>query len=185
DAGQVAALIILGGNPVFDAPADIPFERSLPRVAFTAHLSLYEAETSARCRWHLPQAHYLESWSDPRASDGTATIVQPLITPLYGGKTAHEIVAALLGQSGRSPYEIVRDYWRRQSRGDFETFWRKSLHDGVIEGTAFPAKTVNVKSAASFESQLPGSAAKNPEPKNKDVLEVIFRPDPTVFDGRF
>src|SRR5581483_11511301 len=185
DAGQVAALIILGGNPVFDAPADIPFERSLPRVAFTAHLSLYEDETSARCRWHLPQAHYLESWSDTRASDGTATIVQPLITPLYGGKTAHEIVAALLGQSGRSAYEIVRDYWRRQSRGDFETFWRKSLHDGVIEGTAFPAKTVNVKSAASFESQLPGSAAKNPEPKNKDVLEVIFRPDPTVFDGRF
>jgi molybdopterin-containing oxidoreductase family iron-sulfur binding subunit len=184
-AGQVAALIIIGGNPVFDAPADIPFERALPRVAFTVHLSVYNDETSARCRWHLPEAHYLESWSDTRAADGTATIVQPLIAPLYGGKTAHEIVAALLGQSGRSGYEIVRDYWRRQSRGDFETLWRKSLHDGVIEGTAFPAKTVKVKSGASFESQLPGSSAKSAETEDKEALEIIFRPDPTIFDGRF
>ena len=185
DAGKVASLIILGGNPVFDSPADIPFERSLPRVAFTLHLSLYDDETSARCRWHLPEAHYLESWSDARASDGTATIVQPLIAPLYGGKTAHELVAALLGQAGRSSYEIVRDYWRRQSRGDFETFWRKSLHDGVVEGTAFPPKTMNVKAGANFEAQLPGSSAKSAEAENQTALEIVFLPDPTIFDGRF
>src|SRR5262249_1323157 len=185
DAGQVASLIILGGHPVFDAPADIPFERSFPPVGFTVHLGPYDDETSARCRWHLPEAHYLESWSDARASDGTATIVQPLIAPLYSGKTAHEIVAVLLGQSGRSGHEIVRDYWRRQSRGEFETFWRKSLHDGVVDGTAFPAKTVNVRSGAKFESQLPGSSAKSAEPENKEVLEIVFRPAPTIFDGRF
>src|ERR1051326_1903914 len=185
DAGKVTSLIILGGNPVFDSPADIPFERSLPRVAFTLHLSLYDDETSARCRWHLPEAHYLESWSDVRASDGTATIVQPLIAPLYGGKTAHELVAALLGQAGRSSYEIVRDYWRRQSRGDFETFWRKSLHDGVVEGTAFPPKTMNVKAGANFEAQLPGSSAKSAEAENQTALEIFFLPDPTIFDGRF
>ncbi|HEY1265865.1 MAG TPA: TAT-variant-translocated molybdopterin oxidoreductase [Candidatus Binatia bacterium] len=183
--GQVATLIVIGGNPVFDAPADVPFERALPRVAFTVHLSVYDDETSARCRWHLPAAHYLESWSDTRAADGTATIVQPLIAPLYGGKTAHEIVAALLGQSGRSGYEIVREYWRRQSRGDFETSWRKSLHDGVIEGTAFPVKTVKVKSGANFESQLPGNPAKSADAENQEALEIIFRPDPTIFDGRF
>jgi MoCo/4Fe-4S cofactor protein with predicted Tat translocation signal len=186
EAGQVATLIIIGGNPVFTAPADIPFDRLLSRVAFSVHLSLYDDETSARCRWHLPEAHYLESWSDTRASDGTATIVQPLIAPLYGGKSAHELLAAVNGQPGRSGYEIVRGYWQRQSRGDFESFWRKSLHDGVVEGTAFVAK--NVKASAfkldpSSKTQV--SETEDSKLNTQNSLEVVFRPDPTIFDGRF
>jgi molybdopterin-containing oxidoreductase family iron-sulfur binding subunit len=155
-------------------------ERLFSRVAFSVHLGLYDDETSARCQWHVPEAHYLESWSDTRASDGTAAIVQPLIAPLYGGKSAHDFIAAMMGQSGRSGYEIVRDYWRRQSRGkDFESFWRKSLHDGVIEGTAFPAKTLKV-SGSKFQVS---SDRRTPESQNS--LEIIFRPDPTIFDGRY
>jgi len=187
EAGQVSTLIIIGGNPVFTAPADIPFERLLSRVAFSVHMSLYDDETSARCGWHVPEAHYLESWSDARASDGTATIVQPLIAPLYGAKSAHELLAAVRGQAGRSGYEIVRDYWRRESRGDFERFWRKSLHDGVVEGTAFPAKSVKIVSG--FKSQVssppPAPETHNSKLNIQNSLEIIFRPDPTIFDGRF
>ena len=183
EAGQVAVLVILGGNPVFSAPADLRLERLFSRIAFCVHLSLYDDETSARCQWHVPEAHYLESWSDTRASDGTATIVQPLIAPLYGGKSAHELIAAMIGQSGRNGYEIVRDYWRRQSRGkDFESFWRKSLHDGIIEGTALPAKTVKV-SGSKF--QFSDSVTRDQKPETGNSLEIVFRPDPTIFDGRY
>ncbi|HTM06821.1 MAG TPA: TAT-variant-translocated molybdopterin oxidoreductase [Verrucomicrobiae bacterium] len=185
EAGQVSVLMIIGGNPVFTAPADIRFDRLLSRVAFSVHLSLYDDETSASCRWHVPEAHYLEAWSDTRASNGTATIVQPLIAPLYGGKSAHELLSAVRGQPGRPGYEIVRDYWQRQSRGDFESFWRKSLHDGVIEGTAFAAKAVKAKPVSSPESQAGNSPATNKNAETRESLEIIFRPDPTIFDGRF
>jgi anaerobic selenocysteine-containing dehydrogenase len=98
EAGAVQTLIVLGGNPAYTAPADAQFGARLARVPFTVHLSLYENETSALCRWRVPEAHYLESWSDVRAFDGSASIIQPLIAPLYGGRTAHELVSALLGR---------------------------------------------------------------------------------------
>ena len=137
-------LIIIGGNPVYSAPADFEFASLLVKSNFTVQLSPYDDETSALCHWHVPEAHYLESWSDVRAFDGTATIIQPLIAPLYGGRTAHELLSVLLGEPERTSYEIVRDYWRQQSKvaTDFERFWRKSLHDGVVAGTAAPTKQV-------------------------------------------
>ncbi|HEY6050854.1 MAG TPA: TAT-variant-translocated molybdopterin oxidoreductase, partial [Thermoanaerobaculia bacterium] len=93
DAGRVRTLVILGGNPVFDAPADLRFGERLAKVPLRVHLSPYFDETSVACHWHIPQAHFLESWSDARAIDGTASIVQPLIAPLYGGRSAHEVLA--------------------------------------------------------------------------------------------
>jgi molybdopterin-containing oxidoreductase family iron-sulfur binding subunit len=112
--GRVEALIILGGNPAYTSPADLDFARTLSKVPFKARLGLYFDETSELCDWHLPEAHYLEAWSDARAFDGTASLAQPLIEPLYGGRSAHEVVALLTGQPLRPGYEIVRDYWRSQ-----------------------------------------------------------------------
>ena len=111
DAGRVILLVIIGGNPVYTAPADLQFGERLGKVGLRIHLSLYDDETSALCHWHVPEAHYLESWSDARAYDGTVSIVQPLIAPLYAGKSAHELLAALTDQSERSSYDIVREYW--------------------------------------------------------------------------
>ena len=194
DANLVQLLIIIGGNPVYTAPVDLNLASRLVKSNLSVHLSPYEDETSALCHWHIPEAHYLESWSDVRAYDGTATVIQPLIAPLYGGRTAHEIVAALMGQPGRSSYDIVRDYWQQQSRAkDFELFWRTALHDGVVAGSAFSPKPVRLKASSSFESRVeaglkPASTKpeiRNPKPATGNSLDIIFRPDPTIFDGRF
>ena len=112
-AGTVEFLLILGGNPVYTAPSDLNFAAAMERVPQRAHLSLYEDETSALCHWHIPEAHFLESWSDVRSDDGTASIIQPLIAPLYNGKTAHEVVAAIADRE-RPGYEIVREFWARE-----------------------------------------------------------------------
>ncbi len=179
EAGRVEVLVILGGNPAFTSPADIPFVECLSKVRFRVHLSLYDDETSARCDWHIPEAHYLESWGDARAYDGTVTILQPLIAPLYNGKSSHELLAALLGQPGRSSYEIVRDYWKGRHRSaDFEQFWRTTLHDGVMAGTALPARRVSLRPGATKQPS-------GPPAKASQGMEIIFRPDPTIFDGRF
>ncbi len=177
EAGRVETLVILGGNPAFTAPADIPFARAIEKVKLRAHLSTHSDETSALCHWHVPEAHFLESWSDARAFDGTASIVQPLIAPLYGGKTAHECVAALTSQPERTSYEIVRDHWKDKLPGDFEASWRRALHDGVVAGTAFAPRAVSM-----------GAAAVSGGPKARPAegsIEIVFRPDPTIHDGRF
>jgi Fe-S-cluster-containing dehydrogenase component len=116
NVGAVELLVMLGGNPVFSAPADFQFADSLAKVPFRVHHNLYYDETSALCHWHTNEAHYLESWSDARAYDGTVSIVQPLIAPLYSGKTAHEVLAAFTDQPDRSSYEIVRAYWMHTQR---------------------------------------------------------------------
>ncbi|HZT57406.1 MAG TPA: TAT-variant-translocated molybdopterin oxidoreductase [Pyrinomonadaceae bacterium] len=117
DAGAVEALVILGGNPVFTTPADLKLDETrMKKVPLTVHLSLYEDETSELCVWHVPEAHYLEAWGDTRAYDGTVTIMQPLIEPLYNGKSAYEVVAAFTDRPDRKGYDIVRNYWLTQGR---------------------------------------------------------------------
>ena len=115
--GKVSTLLILGGNPVYDAPADLGLSDLLPKVKFSARLGLYEDETSALCHWHIPQAHSLESWGDARAYDGTITVIQPLIAPLYAGKSEHDLLALLNGQAGKSSHDIVREFWQTQKTG--------------------------------------------------------------------
>jgi Fe-S-cluster-containing dehydrogenase component len=178
-AGAVELLIILGGNPAYDAPADIEFAAALASdmVRHRVHLGLYDDETAQLCHWHIPQAHCLESWSDLRAFDGTASIQQPLIAPLYKGKSPHEILALFLGEPGAAGLDMVRDYWRRQNLpGDFEAVWRKALQDGVLPGTA--ARPAQVSLRVPDVSQLPASEV------GRDALELVFRPDATVWDGR-
>jgi MoCo/4Fe-4S cofactor protein with predicted Tat translocation signal len=178
-AGRVGLLVIVGGNPVFDAPADLEFAEAMGRVALRIHLGLYNDETSRLCHWHVAEAHSLESWSDARASDGTVTILQPLIAPLFGGKSAHELLAAFSDEPERSGHDIVKDHWRGKLPGaDFETAWRKALHDGVVEGSAFPVKRVSVKSSQ-FQSKIQNPKSKIPG------FTLLFRPDPTVWDGAY
>ena len=145
EAGPVETLIILGGNPAYDAPADLDFARVLAsdKTKLRIHLGLYDDETARLCHWHIPQAHFLETWSDLRAFDGTVTIQQPLIAPLYKGRSAHELLAILLGQPELSGLEIVRDYWKRQGLpGDFEGAWREALEAGLFKGTTSKPKSV-------------------------------------------
>src|SRR5262245_22148390 len=182
--GRVETLIVAGGNPVYNAPADLKFGERMNKVRLRIHLGLYQDETSALCHWHIPEAHYLETWSDARAYDGTVSIMQPLIAPLYQGRSAHELIAAFSNQTEKSGYEIVRDYWKsRHQSGDFEQFWRKTLLEGFIENTGLPAKPVSLKFVESAR-QSTDKIGRNPQSSNQQ-FEIIFRPDPYIYDGRF
>jgi MoCo/4Fe-4S cofactor protein with predicted Tat translocation signal len=182
-AGRVEVLLILGGNPVYDAPVDFDFGPALLRVKLRIHSGLYYDETGELCHWHVPATHYLESWGDARAYDGTIGIIQPLIAPLYQGcHSLYEVTGLLGNDPGKSNHDVVRDYWASQHPEKdkaFEDFWERSLHDGVMAGTALPA--INVAAGNSFAKP---SAAQNTAPSASD-LEISFRPDPSIFDGRF
>ncbi|MGH7979994.1 MAG: TAT-variant-translocated molybdopterin oxidoreductase, partial [Limisphaerales bacterium] len=173
DEDAVEVMVILGGNPVFDAPADFEFGEKLKKAKFSVHLSSHVNETSWVCAWHIPQNHFLESWSDARSYDGTVSIIQPLILPLYEGRSAHELLDAVLSPPGRADYDIVRGFWKSQNQEtDFEERWRKALHDGLIAETELPAKALKLRPLDSmFESAA----------QPKVGMEITFRPDPTLF----
>ncbi|HTY42209.1 MAG TPA: TAT-variant-translocated molybdopterin oxidoreductase [Thermoanaerobaculia bacterium] len=178
NAGKVTTLVIVDGNPVYDAPADLEFARALEKVGLRIHLSLYDDETSRHCHWHVAAAHPLETWSDARAEDGTVTILQPLIAPLFSGKSAHELLAAFSDQPERTGHDIVKDSWRGRLPGsDFDAAWRKALHDGLVDGSAAPAKAVRLR--ADLGSEIPA-----PTPAGEG-LTLVFRADPTVWDGAY
>jgi molybdopterin-containing oxidoreductase family iron-sulfur binding subunit len=180
NGGKVDLLIILGGNPAYDAPADLNFADALRngKVPLRVHHGLYQNETAELCQWHVSATHELEAWGDARAYDGTVSIIQPLIAPLYNGKSQLEFVALLAGQADATGYDLVRAYWQKQHTGaDFEQFWRKSLHDGWVEGTAFAPKSVTAKNAP--EPPGPKSDA------DPTSIELNIRRDPTIYDGQF
>ena len=173
NAGDVQNLLIIGGNPVYTAPADLDFAAALAQVPFSLHLSQYVDETSALTTWHVPHTHYLETWSDARAFDGTTTIMQPLISPFYGGKSEHELLAVLMGDTESSGYDIVRSYWEARVEGDFDSFWRSTVYAGVVEGSE--AATVDVSPQLSLDAAARAS----------EGLEIQFKVDSNVFDGRY
>ena len=198
NAGKVEWLIILNSNPIYDAPADLDFGNAFGRANIVAHLGSHYDETGQQAHWHIPAAHYLESWSDARAYDGTVSIVQPMIDPLYGGHTAHDVFQSLLSEPMLNAYEAVRETWKPVIKGDFEAGWRKALHDGWIADTAYlgeanlgekvsgieeVAKSLEVLKAKGLMPA--GWPTDVPAPAAKDSLEIIFRPDPNVYDGRF
>jgi MoCo/4Fe-4S cofactor protein with predicted Tat translocation signal len=230
DAGQVQLLLILGGNPVFTAPADLRFGEKLAKVGIAVYHGLYADETAYLCHWHVPDTHPLETWGDVRAYDGTVTMMQPLIAPLYENRSAYEVLSSFTSQPGRRTLDIVKDYWTRALAGgsgwtvrdasgsafaDAETFWRQAIHDGFIRGTAMtaggpatpftpgpppgaaaatngvagaPAPAASTSTAPPQAQALPTAAASAPtapQPAETGGLELIFRPDPTVWDGRF
>ncbi|HKD37135.1 MAG TPA: TAT-variant-translocated molybdopterin oxidoreductase, partial [Pirellulales bacterium] len=190
DRGEVECLVILSANVAFTAPADIPFVKAMEKAALRIHVGLYEDETARLCHWHLPETHFLEAWSDARAFDGTASIVQPVIEPLHGGRSLHEVVALLIDGREVPGRDIVRDYWRRQwqqekDAGEFETRWQTAVHDGAISGTRVEAS--NVSLAGDWQSHLsaPPNGHEANQPASGRDLELVFVPDPSLHDGRF
>ena len=180
EAGQVDTLVILGGNPVYNAPADFDFAANLRKVANTIHLGLERDETAVMCQWHLPEAHYLESWGDGRAHDGTVSLQQPLIQPLYAGKSAAELLAMVSAHQDQRGYDIVRNYWLAQwGAASGEKTWRRCLHDGLVPDTAYIFSQPNVDPPAIR------AALKVAPPVNSNGIEIGFYPDSGVYDGRF
>jgi MoCo/4Fe-4S cofactor protein with predicted Tat translocation signal len=174
---KVDLLVILGGNPAYDAPTDLDFADALKnsKIPLRVHHGLYQNETAELCQWHVSAAHELEVWGDARAYDGTVSIIQPLIAPLYNGKSALEFVALLSGQADATGYDLVRAYWQKQRAGaEFETFWRKSLHDGWVEGTTYQPKPAAVKNDSFGWNSAPDK-----------TIELNIRRDPTIYDGQF
>jgi molybdopterin-containing oxidoreductase family iron-sulfur binding subunit len=203
DGGRVELLVMIGGNPVYNTPADLRLDQPrMFKVKTRIHLSTHRDETSELCHWHVPETHYLETWSDARSYDGTVTIVQPLIEPLYQSKSVHEFLAAFTPQYDRKSYDIVKEYWQSAGAGagagaataatsapqvqpavttsaDFESLWRKWVHDGFIPNTALPVKTFSPNTVGTnSEQQSTGQPAAG-------NFEIVFRTDPTIYDGRF
>jgi MoCo/4Fe-4S cofactor protein with predicted Tat translocation signal len=179
-AGKVDLLVILGGNPVYDAPANFDFADALKNtnIPLRVHFGLYQDETAELCHWHVNEAHYLEAWGDTKAYDGSVCIIQPLIAPLYNGKSAIEMTAFLAGQSQANGYEVVQNYWKsKHSSADFDMWWRKSVEQGFIDGTASQPKQVSAKSGNV-------TATSSSAPANGDI-EINFRRDPSIYDGQF
>src|SRR6185436_17432595 len=183
-SGRVATLLILDSNPVYTAPGDLDFGAALAKVPTTISLGLYLDETAGACKWHVPLAHFLEAWGDVRATDGTISVQQPLIAPLYGGKSVIETLAMLSGDELSSGLDIVQRSLAAVI-GPAATdprMWRKVVHDGLVPGTAATAEHPALRPIAAFEyarGELSGLEAESGQ------LELVLSPDPKIYDGRF
>ncbi len=174
NAGQVDLLMILGGNPVYNAPADWNLRGAVQLAKMRVRLGLYEDETSEVCQWVIPETHPYEAWTDVPAFDGTMTIAQPLIAPLYGGKSAHDLLTAFQEQAQKPAYDVIKANWQAKKGGaDFETWWNHVVHDGFIKDSALPAKNPTAK-------LVPAAAS-----AASSGIEVVFHSDPYILDGRY
>jgi molybdopterin-containing oxidoreductase family iron-sulfur binding subunit len=174
NAGAVEVLFVVGGNPVYSAPAEFNLRGAFQKAKARVRLGQYDDETSEVCQWLIPEAHTFEHWSDAPAYDGTLSIQQPLIAPLYGGKSAHDLFGIFTETPDKSGYQVLRDYWHAKHAGaDFEAWWKRSVHDGFIKDTAAAQVNVTAKLPASVSS-APGSG-----------YEVSFHSDPYILDGRY
>jgi molybdopterin-containing oxidoreductase family iron-sulfur binding subunit len=191
-AGKVDLLVILSANPVYTAPVDLKFTEAMAKVPLRVHLGLFDDETAEQCHWHIPESYYLEAWGDSRAFDGTITVQQPLIAPLYETKAPSEVIAALAGQATAESGALVKTFWEQQygaksgafgplndpdgqAFASFDKFWRRALHDGYIAGSAF----------APIAVAPAGAAPAAVEAGRADALEVTFSADPSIYDGRY
>ena len=189
---QVELLVIFSNNPAYSSPADFDFGEALTRARLSVYWGLYFDETAFLTHWHVPAAHFLESWSDTRCYDGTATIVQPLIEPLYRGRSKHELLAVLLGQTDANGHDLIRQFWQNRftaanpesgnGEAEFDQFWRQALRDGVVPGTAASlVENLSIQANLDLAAVQPSSGM----PGIESQLELIFEPDPSIWDGRF
>ncbi|MDQ1470758.1 MAG: hypothetical protein QOJ99_2238 [Bryobacterales bacterium] len=175
NSGQVDLLLILGGNPVYTAPPELNMRGAIQMAKLRVRLGLYDDETSEVCQWLVPETHTFEQWGDAPAYDGTISIMQPLIAPLYGGKSSYEMLAAFTETPDKSGYQIVRDYWSTEHTGaDYDMWWKRSIHDGFVKDSALPAVTAVAK-----------LTAPQPSASSASGYEVSFHSDPYVLDGRY
>lgn len=191
NSGQVETLLMLGGNPAFDAPADIDFGEALAKVPYSVSLTHSANETSQKSTFLVPRSHFLESWGDARAHDGTASIIQPLVAPLHESISEIEFLAVLIGDAV-SGYAAVRKTWK-DSLGDRDddARWQKALADGVIADSAYSElKSANTTTSPSI-AELVRVESDSPTAQGAAIstaserLDIVFRPDSTIWDGRF
>lgn len=173
NAGHVSSLVVLGCNPAYTAPGELDLGKAIKRVHSSLHIGLQRDETGKACEWQLPLAHALESWSDARAVDGTATILQPVISPFHDVRTVHQTLAMLLGEVNPPPDAAVRETWQEKFGDAFDARWKQALHDGFVEG------------AAPFVTASPAADGAPPPPSAAGDLDIVFRPDPTIWDGQY
>jgi molybdopterin-containing oxidoreductase family iron-sulfur binding subunit len=189
-AGAIQTLVVLGGNPVFDAPVDLDFASAMAKVPHTIALGHTVDETSSRAEWHIPRAHYLESWGDARSVGGPLSVVQPLILPLFGGRTAVEVLGLMVGGEDRPGYDIVRETWKTILGGsEFDGQWNRVLHDGLLSGSELP-EVVPDLTGEPFAglAGLIGGAGATGSPAEAGApgdLEIVFLPSTSLHDGRF
>ena len=177
NSGKVQWLVMLGTNPLYNAPVDLGFAEAFNKVPNTVHLGSHVDETGFFSTWHIPRSHYLESWTDCRACDGTISVVQPMIAPLYSSVTSHDILQVLLDTS-KGAYDVVSETAQTYIKGDFATGWRKALHDGWVEGSASTVGTTGP--SAIRQNSAPPMAS-----TGGDQLEVRFLADSSLYDGRY
>jgi molybdopterin-containing oxidoreductase family iron-sulfur binding subunit len=180
--GQVDTLVIIGANPIFTAPVDFDFKSAIQKAALRIHLGVYSDETAEYCQWHVPEAHFLEAWGDVRAFDGTVSIVQPLIEPLYAeAKSALQLLSALLEKPTEASHDIVKSHWQKERAGaNFDAFWRRTLHDGVMAESALAAVNATLEPGA-----VERAATLLAADKGGSEPTLVLRPDPNIHDGRF
>ncbi|MGB8170008.1 MAG: TAT-variant-translocated molybdopterin oxidoreductase [Chthoniobacteraceae bacterium] len=180
---SVKALVIVGGNPAYNAPADLEWEKLQASVPTVVRVGFYEDETSLGATWHAPLAHYLESWGDGRAADGSYVSVQPMILPLYGAWSENDVLAKFAGLAKPAGPELVQETFKAIAKpADLTTAWAKFLHDGFLEASAAlpQALTFNAAAATQFVSPVPAPAA-----TGDNTYEIVFIACPKVDDGRF
>ncbi|WP_331308562.1 4Fe-4S dicluster domain-containing protein [Methylobacterium oryzae] len=182
DRGAVKALVVLGANPVYEAPGALDFAARMARVPLKIHAGLYYDETGAHADWHLPAAHPLESWGDIRSLDGTVGLIQPTVAPLYNGRTPAEMLAFLAGGEGGESAQDALGLLKAQARNAgedeaaFETRFAEALRLGFWAGSAPQPETVALTQEAAAPAAAPSAAPAG-------GVEVLFRPDPTIWDG--
>ena len=184
-AKKVEVLLVFSSNPAYTAPADLAFADAAKNVRFKLHLGSHQDETAVLCEWHVPEAHYLETWGDIRGHDGTVTIQQPLIAPLYDGKSILEFLADVTLNKARHGLDLVKGFWRDRFNaakvsGEFEIAWQESVRSGVVKGSAPAPAAVAALSPKWAENSPPSAAA-----PTEGQYEINFRPDPTLYDGRY
>lgn len=174
-SGSIDALLMIGVNPVYDRPGEIDFETALQRVETSIHVGAHFDETANLSTWHIPRSHYLEAWGDGRAYDGTLSVIQPLIAPMFDSKSDVEVVNTFATGLDVAGYDLVRETWGPVISGNFEQQWNRVIHDGFLPNSAY--RTI-VPALANTVTAAPSSVAEN------DV-EVVFRLDNKALDGRF
>jgi MoCo/4Fe-4S cofactor protein with predicted Tat translocation signal len=189
--GAVDTLVVTAENPAYGAPADFKMGQLLRRVPNVIYHGLYEDETAQSCNYFVPAAHPLESWGDGRATDGVVTIVQPLVAPLWGGRTEAEVLAAFVGDGEVGTHALLKKYWSSMAKlpgnlagdaGSFDGVWERWLADGIVPDTGAGGEqglAINSQALAQAAAPLLARAAAG------EGIELAFAPDPKVFDGRF
>jgi MoCo/4Fe-4S cofactor protein with predicted Tat translocation signal len=173
NSGAISTLLVAGANPALSVTADLDFAAAMKKVKTTIHLGQSHDETGKLAGWCLPQAHYLESWSDARAIDGTASIQQPLIQAIYDGRTTAETLSMIAGMPTTKAWDIVHNYWLNQFTVDKEAGWRKAVHDGIAgTGFALVKPLVDTKKAISLPTATQG-------------FDLTFPASAATYDGRF